>query len=46
MRLSRAMNFSNRTVPPSNTVKRGFILKEGVGVEAEVSAEVEVEAGE
>ena len=39
MRLSRAINFSSRTVPPSTTVKRGFIVKE-----AEVGVEVEDEA--
>ena len=46
MRLSRAINFSKRTVPPSTTVKRGFIIKEGgigvvvgVGVQAEVGAD-------
>lgn len=42
MRLSRAINFSSRTVPPSTTVKRGFIVKEAeVGVEVEDEVEDE-----
>ena len=41
MRLSRAMNFSSRTVPPSTTVKRGFIVKKAEGG---VEVEVELEA--
>ena len=44
MRLSRAINFSSRTAPPSTTVKRGFIVEEAeVGVEVEDEVEVELE---